>query len=163
MRRLIYLTASLMLVSLVGCEKYGLDRQMEELCKKDGGLKIYETVKLPRSAFDATGYLRRQDKSDPSEPLTTHSILSGGEFSITREITVIKAGDPFTGDGAGFISQGRLERFYTVVMRTDNQKILGSAVSYGRAGGGFSLGHPDSKSCPAIGTNLPEAIFKQGS
>ena len=163
MRKLIYAATAAILASLAGCEKYALDRQMEELCKKDGGLKVYETVTLPSSAFDQTGYLRRQDKSDPSKPLSTHSIVSGGEFSITREITVIKAGDPFTGDGAGFISQGRLERFYTFVMRTDNQKILGSAVSYGRAGGGFSLGHPDSKSCPAIGTNLLEAIFQQGS
>lgn len=163
MRRLIYLTASLVLVSLVGCEKYALDRQMAELCKKDGGLKVYETVTLPRSAFDQTGYLRRQEKSDPNNPLTGYSIVWGGEYSITREITVIKAGDPFTGDGAGFISQGRLERTQITVLRIAEKKILGIAVIYARAGGGFSLGHPDAKRCPATGPNFLDTIFKQGA
>lgn len=87
MRRLIYLIASLMLVSLVGCEKYALDRQMAELCKKDGGLKVYETVTLPRSSFDPTGYLIRQTLTDPSKPLTSVGVLVGGEYSVIRVTT----------------------------------------------------------------------------
>ncbi len=42
-------------LALSGCEKFALDRQMEELCKKDGGVKIYETVTLPASMFDRLG------------------------------------------------------------------------------------------------------------
>ena len=38
-----------------GCEKFELDRQMEELCKKDGGVRVYETVKLPPELFDQNG------------------------------------------------------------------------------------------------------------
>lgn len=54
MRKLIYAATAAILASLAGCEKYALDRQMAELCKKDGGLEVYETVTLPRSAFDPT-------------------------------------------------------------------------------------------------------------
>ena len=42
-----------MLVTLSGCERYALNRQMEELCKKDGGVKIYETVTLSPTEYEA--------------------------------------------------------------------------------------------------------------
>ena len=42
-------------ILLSGCEKFALDRQMEELCKKDGGVKVYETVTLPPEMFDQWG------------------------------------------------------------------------------------------------------------
>jgi len=44
-----------MIFVLTGCEKFALDRQMEDLCKKDGGVKVYETVTLPASMFDQLG------------------------------------------------------------------------------------------------------------
>ena len=46
-------------VAISGCEKYALDRQMEELCKKDGGVRIFEHVKLPANRFDEHGNLKR--------------------------------------------------------------------------------------------------------
>ncbi|HQR09776.1 MAG TPA: hypothetical protein PLW68_00505, partial [Casimicrobiaceae bacterium] len=33
------LPLAVVFVSLTGCEKFALDRQMEELCKKDGGVR----------------------------------------------------------------------------------------------------------------------------
>ena len=159
MRRLIYLTASLMLVSLVGCEKYALDRQMEELCKKDGGLKVYETVTLPRSAFDPTGYLIRQRLTDPSKPLTSVGIVQGGAYSITSVETKI-VGDEV---GTGFVKKGLLLRFESFVQRISDQKVLGVEISYGRAGGEVSLSHYSSDSCPLISPNpgLIDSVFKK--
>ena len=161
MRRLIYLAASLMLVSLVGCEKYALDRQMEELCKKDGGLKVYETVTLPRSAFDPTGYLIRQRLTDPSKPLTSYAIVSGGEYSISSVRVDIVGGQV----GTGFVKKGRLSRHEFVVHRIADKKVLGVEVSYGRTGGEVSLGHPSSNSCPLTSPNpgLIDAVFKKGN
>ena len=47
------LAAALLLLTV--CEKFALDRQMEELCKKGGGVKVYETVTLPPEMFDQWG------------------------------------------------------------------------------------------------------------
>ena len=161
MRKLIYTAATAIMASLSGCEKYALDRQMAELCKKDGGLEVYETVTLSRSAFDPTGYLIRQRLTDPSKPLTSCAIMSGGEYSITSVETKI-VGDEV---GTGFVKKGRLLRFEDVVQRISDKKVLGIQVSYGRTGGEVSLGHPSSNSCPLASPNpgLIDAVFKKGN
>ena len=41
--------------TLYGGEKAVLDRQVRELCAKDGGIKVYETVKLPAEKFNEWG------------------------------------------------------------------------------------------------------------
>lgn len=38
-------------VVLGGCERWALDRQMEEMCRKDGGVKVYEKVRDPGIEF----------------------------------------------------------------------------------------------------------------
>ena len=159
MSRLIYLVVPLMFGSLTGCEKYALDRQMEELCKKDGGLEVYETVTLPRSAFDPTGYLIRQRLTDPSKPLTSVSIIAGGVYSISSVRVDIAGGEPTF----GLVKQGRLSRHEFVAQRISDKKVLGTQVSYGRIGGEISLGHPSSNSCPLRGPSpdLENAVFKQ--
>ena len=165
MRRLIYLIASLMLVSLVGCEKYALDRQMEELCKKDGGMTILETVTLPATAFYQTGQvITSEGIPDPNNPRIYQSVVRGGEYLVVREETIIKAGEPSKSTGApfGVVTEGRLLRFEVRVVRIANKKILGTGVSYGRSGGGFSLGHPDSKTCPSgeTASSVEVLVFK---
>ena len=53
-RATLLLTFAALTTALAGCERWSLDRQMEELCKKDGGIKVYETVTLPaKSAVNA--------------------------------------------------------------------------------------------------------------
>ena len=47
--------ACILLLLLSGCERWYLDSKMEELCAKDGGIKIYETVTLPASDFNEFG------------------------------------------------------------------------------------------------------------
>ena len=43
------------LLLLLGCEQARVDAQMEELCKQDGGMKIYEKVVLPEDQFTEYG------------------------------------------------------------------------------------------------------------
>lgn len=159
MRKLIYAATAAILASLAGCEKYALDRQMAELCKKDGGLEVYETVTLPRSAFDATGRVIRQRFTDQSKPFTSFSIVTGGVYSITNVETKI-VGDEV---GTGFVKKGRLLRFEDTVQRISDKKVLGTQVSYGRTGGEVSLGHPSSNHCPRprISPDLESTIFKK--
>jgi hypothetical protein len=147
------LTAALLL--LTGCEKFALDRQMEELCKKDGGVKVYETVTLPPEMFDQwgdpfPGWRKKVLQGKPEERL-------GSEYRYVVETVYLKQGDPLKGEG-------RLSRHITRIVRLSGNKLMGEAISYGRAGGDFiAYAHPTSKSCPVIQSesDLIRGVFSQ--
>ena len=124
-------------VGATGCEKFALDRQMEELCKTDGGVKVYETVTLPPDAFDQwgdpfPGWRGRK----PEDRL-------GPDYRYVVERTYLKSGDPLKGEG-------RLTRYGIKIYRNADGKLMGEAIFYGRSGGDFiAYAHPTSESCPA--------------
>ena len=127
-------------LTLTGCEKFALDRQMEELCKKDGGVRVYEIVMLPASMFDQLGdpfpgWRARVLQGKPEERL-------GAEYRYVVERVHLKNGDPLKGEG-------RLDRTSERIYRRADGKLMGEAISYGRSGGDFiAYAHPTSKSCP---------------
>ena len=121
---------------LSSCEKFVLDRQMEDLCKKDGGVKVYETVTLPSSMFDNLG--------DPFPGWPTRSIEDrlGSDYRFVVETIFLKNGDPQKGEG-------RLARTSQRIYRRMDGKLLGESVTYGRSGGDIvAYAHPSSNSCP---------------
>ncbi|WP_147435825.1 hypothetical protein [Sulfurisoma sediminicola] len=110
---------------------------MEELCKKDGGVKVYETVMLPPEMFDQWG--------DPFPGWRGRKLEDrlGPDYRYIMEITDLKKGDAFKGEG-------ELRRFSVRINRRADNKLMGEAISYGRSGGDFiAFAHPTSKSCPA--------------
>ena len=122
------LTIVALTTALGGCERWALDRQMEELCKKDGGIKVYETVTLLASEFSNTG-----------QPLAKYIPLAKSDadylgpdyrFVQKREILVGKNADIEKGEG-------QLSRWYSAVYRRSDGRLLGESVSYGRGGGGW--------------------------
>lgn len=138
-----------------GCEKYELDRQMEELCKKDGGVRVYETVTLPPEMFDQNGEPFPGWATRPPEDRV------GPDYRLTWSITDLKRGEPLRGEG-------RLSQHRRAVVRLSDNKVLGESISYGRSGGDFIvLGHFTSKTCPpGIGGSAPliHAVFiKRGN
>jgi len=119
-----------------GCEKYELDRQMEELCKKDGGVRVYETVTLPPEMFDQGGNPFPGWATRPPEQRLV------GDYRLSWVVTDLKRGDPLRGEG-------RLSRSHWEVVRLSDGKVLGEATAYGRSGGDFIvLGHFSSRTCP---------------
>ncbi len=139
---------------LAGCEKYALDRQMEELCKKDGGVRVYESVTLPPEMFDQWG--------DPfpgwrgAEPEKRF----GPEYRYLSKTTYLKRGSPFK-----LFSEGELVLLNEKIVRTSDEKLLGEATVYVRVGGEtILLGHPSSKRCPAkySSRDLIRAVFNRG-
>jgi hypothetical protein len=119
-----------------GCEKYALDRQMDELCKTDGGVKIYETVSLPPEMFDQWG--------DPFPGWRERPLESrlGPDYRYIVETTYLKSGDPQKGEG-------RLDKTVTKIVRRSDERVLGVAISYGRSGGDFiAYANPSSRTCP---------------
>lgn len=122
---------------LSGCEKWQLDRQMEELCKKDGGVRVYETVKLPPEMFDQSGdpFPGWQGRK-PEDRL-------GADYLVERTERVLNEGDPVEG-------QGRLIRIERQVLRRSDGRLIGTTVFYGRSGGDLiAFPHPTSKVCPS--------------
>lgn len=106
------------------------DAMVDGLCAKDGGIKVYETVKLPASRFDQYGNVHV-----PFEP------KPGEEYYLKMETGWVV---PYTGEGN--ISIAREDyKIYRVV----DGKMLGEAVTYLRRGGGPpSPAHPSSYRCP---------------
>ncbi len=152
MRRIVAASAlSIALLSLAGCERFALDRQMEELCKKDGGVKVHETVTLSPAEYDQ---LSRYATAKNRE----YSYGPEYRYVLRQEIVIGKDADPEKG-------QGRLSRWYSAIYRKSDNKLLGEAVSYGRTGGdGFTFGfHPSSNSCPRMSQGLDQMIFVKGS
>lgn len=146
--------ASTFLLSLAGCERDALDRQMEELCKKDGGVKVYETVTLPASEFDGEVPLGRYiplAKSDAD--------YLGPNYRYVQKLEIL------VGENADIEKgEGRLSRFYTAIWRRSDGRLLGESVSYGRGGGdGFTFGfQPSGNFCPKPRVDLIQSVFLKG-
>lgn len=124
----ILIVATLMFLFLAGCEKQRLDQQVKELCAKDGGVKVYETVKLTPDLLDEAGRIRIPTKE---------SIKQGDRYFYVSETTYLQKEDP------------KLTRMNTKIVRLSDGKVLGEVVRYGR-GGGDPPGpwHPSSFICP---------------
>ncbi len=150
---LLTLLGSALLVS--GCEKYALDRQMDELCRKDGGLQVYEFVTLPSSRFDERGELKRLNVG--GKDLTDPAARFGPEYHLEIDRKILKTGDPLAGEG-------RLTRYEYRLFRVADKKLLGVSVSYWRSGGDFiTFAHHSSKNCPAATREVSiEAVFVKG-
>ena len=138
--QLLIVLASALLVT--GCEKTRLDAQVKELCAKDGGIKVYERVQLPRSEFDEHGQVSFY-RASPNSKLASSYIL-------VKDEQVYKAGNP------------RMWRTYFAVKRIHDRKVLGESVGYTRFGDGFEGPfHPSAFSCPLSFGEVPllDAVF----
>ena len=147
--------ALLLLILLSGCERWELDKQMEALCKKDGGIKVYETVTLSASEFSNIGQpLARYAQQAKS---IEDSLGPEYRFVLTREILV----------GANAKSErgeGQLSRVHTAIYRRSDSRLLGEQVWYARSGGDFlTFGfQPSGKSCPYFIRDVTQSIFIKG-
>lgn len=135
------------LLALQGCEraKTKLDREVDRLCAIDGGVHVYETVKLPKENFGPDGEVFPQYRGYPSN-------RGGlGPAYVTRnDGEVLVAGNP------------ALERLRTSIVRLADKKVLGSLTVYRRSGGDMpGPWEPSRYSCP-VGPNfnLENLVFK---
>jgi hypothetical protein len=136
---------------VAGCERYRLDQQMEELCRKDGGIKVHEVVKLPPAEREALLAYRKT--------AWPHEDRYGSEYRYVREHEVLvgKDADPEKG-------QGQLARWHYAIYRRSDNRLLGEFVAYTRSGGDtFTFGfHPSSNYCPKPSADLAHSIFLEG-
>jgi hypothetical protein len=118
-----------------------LDHQIREMCAKDGGVKVYETVTLPAERFDKYDQIRVPHKRY-SKP--------GDEYFYEDDTLYLLKGNP------------EIWRSIFRIIRRNDEKVMGEAVSYHRRGGGlFGPWHDSSFGCPknAGDTDLEKQII----
>lgn len=108
--------------------KARLDAQVRELCAKDGGIKVYEMVSLPREMFDKYGVV--------SIPACSE-LAASDAYCYGRDMSYYAEGNP------------SLWRLHFAVIRRRDGKLLGESISYARRGGDpFGPWHDSSFGCP---------------
>lgn len=144
---------------LAGCERYALDRQMEELCKVDGGVKVYETVALPSTLYDKYGVLIHGPWLRMPEDADFYRIGDDDYRVITKRTYMVgRNARPSEGEG-------QLVRVHVTVYRWRDRHLLGESISYWRGGGdGFTFGfQPSSNHCPQPLADVVQLVFaKEG-
>lgn len=120
--------------------KASADAMVQELCTKDGGIKVYEIVKVPSEKFGLYGNVIFP--GNKNLPPSRKEANPTDEFYFTSETTWIV---PESGSGslAVWRSQQRL-------FRAAGDKLLGESISYSRRGGDpVGPWHPSSFGCPS--------------
>lgn len=111
-----------------GPSKSELDAEVKRLCAIDGGIKVYETVRLPAERFDKYGGIR--------VPLKKYASPSD-EYYYESSMSYLRKGNP-----------EMWRSHYKVYRRFDN-KLLGEAITYARRGGDLpGPWHDSSFGCP---------------
>ena len=141
----------LLLVSIValhGCatpSQMAADSEVRRLCAIDGGITVYERVKLPAARFDQWG-----NASIPAKRLASDS----DKYYYEREYVNLRSGDPQI-----------IKTIHKIIRRSDG-KILGESIRYGRGGGDIpGPWHPSSFICPEISKSVPSiesSVFIKG-
>lgn len=124
------------------------DRQVRDLCAKDGGVRVYETVALPEEKFNQWGQPNFHIPTTPYDKLN-----DADEYYLEWETTSLKTGNP------------SLERSHFRLIRRNDQKRLGESVTYLRIGGDLpGPWHESSFTCPVPtqAQSFESSIFVKG-
>lgn len=128
-----------MVLVLVGCatpSQISADAEINQLCVIDGGVKVYETVRLPSERFNQWGQIDFYDPTGGENSL-------GESYVFKRERRWIKKSESESGV--------TMLRTYMAVYRKADGKLLGESVRYGRGGGDLpGPWHPSNYSCPPV-------------
>lgn len=115
-----------------GGQKVYYDMQVNQMCRQDGGVKVYETVILPAEKFDKWAMVNFFKPTQKENAL-------GPEYLYKDETTYYKRGNP------------DFFRMHTQVVRRSDSKLLGESVFYKRGGGDLpGPWHGSSFMCPEL-------------
>ncbi|SDX01436.1 hypothetical protein [Nitrosomonas oligotropha] len=140
-RIILFLFASLIVYATFFTEKDRLDREVKRLCAIDGGIKVYESVKLPAERFDQYGQISIPYKKN---------VKARDEYYYESSTVYLIRGNP------------EMWRSHYRVYRVYDSKFLGESVGYARVGGDIpGPWHSSSYSCPdkVDITDLKKQIF----
>ena len=115
---------------MVAGKKMYWDSRVRELCAIDGGVTVYETVKLPEVMFNEWGQINFYRPTQGENAL-------GEDYLFAKQTKIYRMETP------------RVSlRMYKVFRKSDH-KLLGKSVVYSRGGGGLpGPGYSSSFRCP---------------
>ena len=124
---------------------------MEELCKKDGGTKVYEKVILPTAEFEALRKSATTADSSEDHYGSNYRYLSKLEVLVGLHANAQKG-------------EGQITRWHQAIYRRADGRLLGESVLYDRSGGdGFTFGfQPSGNYCPKPRVGLYSSVFLEG-
>jgi hypothetical protein len=124
-------------------ENLWLDHQVKELCAKDGGIRVYETVTLPADRFNQWGQINFARYPEGKNAL-------GPEYVFKEDTQYYRQGNP------------QVSRIHYQVFRRSDGKLLGETVLYGRGGGGLpGPWYGSSFHCPDFNKDGDVALFSR--
>ncbi len=113
-----------------GGRKIYYDTLVNRMCREDGGVRVYETVRLPPERFDKWGMVK------PYDPTQRENAL-GPEYIFKEETHYYRRGNP------------ELWSTHVQIVRKSDNKLLGESKYYLRRGGDLpGPWHESSFSCP---------------
>jgi len=143
MKKIILISIALLLIYInFFSGKARFDREVNRLCEIDGGIKVYETVRLPTEKY------RRYTQSLTIVPF--QELKEDDEYYLVWNVLTLKDGDP------------DLRRSHSQIIQRSDSRILGEATSYRRRGGDLpGPWHSSSYRCPdkSTSTFLVQQIF----
>jgi hypothetical protein len=114
-----------------------LDQEVNRLCAIDGGIKVYEAVKLPAERFNEWGQVNFYKPAQGEAAL-------GPEYIFKKQTTYYRRGNP------------EMWRTHIEVIRRVDEKSLGESTSYSRRGGDLpGPAHDSSFGCPEERGDVP--------
>ncbi|PSJ18820.1 hypothetical protein [Nitrosomonas supralitoralis] len=139
---LLLLLISLIIYAVFFSEKARLDREVDRLCAIDGGIRVYETVKLPPDKFDKHGQINFYRPTQGEDAL-------GLEYIFKWDRHNYKKRDSEQGPHEVAIRQNHFK-----IIRKSDMKLLGEFVLYSRVGGDLpGPWAPSSYRCPELEIN----------
>lgn len=130
--------------------KGSYDQQVREMCAKDGGVRVFETVRLPADKFNQRG---QPNFRIPARVSPHNKLKDTDEYYVEWDVATLRRGNP------------DLEKSHSRLIRRNDNKVLGESVSYFRRGG--DLPGPWSEStfvCPEPRKykSLESSVFVKG-
>jgi hypothetical protein len=150
MRAIRMLAALFVALGLFACTRQELDQKLEELCRKDAGVKVYETVVLGHAEYaELKTYAGSKSREEYYGPDYRY---------VTRKENLIGTDNDATS------GKGRLMRWSAAIYRRADGKLLGESVEYFRTGGDGLAGgsHPSSARCNPQVPGLGRSVFVEG-
>lgn len=120
-------------------KKWEADKLVDELCAKDGGVRVHETAEYPQAHLPPNwaAKIPFKDRRKPSDEF--YFVYTGNDIRGNRSSTDTSA-----------LTVYRIE---IALYRTLNDKLLGVTVGYSRRGGdAIGPWHPSAYSCPPNAT-----------
>lgn len=147
---LIFLIFWLFWQGIPAFNRWRADKLVDELCAKDGGIKVYETVTLPKERFDVRGQFYVSVRQDMKPTDEYYTEWDNQYYKMDGTLDLEKPHrDKYL----------EITQSHNQVYRKLDNKLLGESISYWRSGGdAIGPWHMSSYDCPQ-NNNLEKQIF----